>query len=214
MENEILQQIREEMERSYRPRQAGENTEIVVTGEPSLESAGVRAALATLKGSYALVGQMPPEPPTWRGRLGAQVVKLVQRLLFWYTPQIVHFQYSALRAAEEQAKALETAGQRLRELQRRQDETGETVESLKSYIRQLQSELPSSSAPPDRRRRKKNAWRRCVRTWTASRKKRQRGWPSIVRNWISGMRKQNRVWPVRHRRHRLLCSVWNARSCV
>lgn len=152
MENEILQQIREEMERSYRPRQAGENTEISVTGEPSmLESAGVRSALATLQSSYALVGQMPPEPPTWRGRLGANVVKLVQRLLFWYTPQIVHFQYSALRAFEEQAKSLETAGQRLRELQRRQDEAGESLESLKSPIRQLQGELAEQRAQLDRR---------------------------------------------------------------
>jgi len=39
--------------------------------------------------------------------MGARVVKLVQRLLFWYTPQIVHFQYSALRAMEELAVAVQ-----------------------------------------------------------------------------------------------------------
>ena len=38
--------------------------------------------------------------------LGRKLVKVVQRLLFWYTPQIVHFQYSAVQAIEELAKAI------------------------------------------------------------------------------------------------------------
>jgi len=118
----------------------------VVAGETMLEQAGIQAALAALRGSYALVGQMPPEPPTWRGRVGAKVVRLVKRLLFWYTPQIVRFQYSALRAFEEQAKALEIANQRLRELYRRQDDARESVDS---YIRQLQDQLADERARHD-----------------------------------------------------------------
>jgi len=69
--------------------------------------------LSALRASYALVGQLPPEPPTFRGRMGARLVKLVQRMLFWYTPQIVHFQYSALRALEEQSKILQRAERRI-----------------------------------------------------------------------------------------------------
>ncbi|HXE63962.1 MAG TPA: class I SAM-dependent methyltransferase, partial [Bryobacteraceae bacterium] len=51
--------------------------------------------LGSLRGSYerlyqmrALVGQMPPSPDTLRARIGARLVRLVQRMLFWYTPQI------------------------------------------------------------------------------------------------------------------------------
>src|SRR6202171_3907855 len=38
-----------------------------------------------------LVGRMPPSPNTLRARAGAVVVRMVQRLLFWYTPQIARF---------------------------------------------------------------------------------------------------------------------------
>jgi len=38
-----------------------------------------------------LVGRMPPRPDTPRARVGAVLVRLVQRLLFWYTPQIIRF---------------------------------------------------------------------------------------------------------------------------
>ncbi|MGA3039224.1 MAG: hypothetical protein ABSF54_00385 [Bryobacteraceae bacterium] len=83
----------------------------------SVDFAALRSALSALHASYAMVGRLPPEPPTVRGRIGARLVKLVQRMLFWYTPQIVHFQYSALRALEEQAKILERAERRIRQLE-------------------------------------------------------------------------------------------------
>ena len=34
---------------------------------------------------YPQVGDIPPQPPTLRGRLGAVLVNLVRRMLFWYT---------------------------------------------------------------------------------------------------------------------------------
>jgi len=118
------------MERSYRPREVGLSVRPAVSaGSSALEQAGIESALAALHGSYALVGQLPPEPPTWRGRVGARAVKLVKRMLFWYTPQIVRFQYSALRAFEEQAKALELANQRIRTLE-------QEVRALQSAARQ------------------------------------------------------------------------------
>lgn len=39
-----------------------------------------------------LVGQTPPSPHTFRARMGGRLVGLVQRMLFWYTPQIRRFQ--------------------------------------------------------------------------------------------------------------------------
>src|ERR1022692_118854 len=108
MGKEILQQIRDEMERAYRPPEANKRIgRVDADGSPSLESAALRSVLSAMHASYALVGQLPPEPPTFRGRMGARLVKLVQRLLFWYTPQIVHFQYSALRAFESALRAFE-----------------------------------------------------------------------------------------------------------
>lgn len=34
------------------------------------------------------VGRMPPQPPTWRGEMGAVLVRLVRRALFWYSQQV------------------------------------------------------------------------------------------------------------------------------
>jgi 2-polyprenyl-3-methyl-5-hydroxy-6-metoxy-1,4-benzoquinol methylase len=108
VDNEILQQVRDEMQQSYKPRDVGQQAGHARTGRAlPMELAEVRSAIAALSASYALVGQTPPEPPTFRGRMGAKLVKLVQRLLFWYTPQIVHFQYSALRGFEAMLRVFE-----------------------------------------------------------------------------------------------------------
>ena len=115
----LLRQIREEMQASYQPRDRNKSTEQAEAAQPaSGELVELRAALAALCSSYALVGQTPPEPPTFRGRMGAQLVKVVQRLLFWYTPQIVHFQYSALRAFESALRAFEVREDEFRRVRR------------------------------------------------------------------------------------------------
>ena len=132
------------MQRSYRPVEVSQPMERTTAGEPpSMASAGIRSALSALYTSYGLVGQMPPEPPTFRGRIGRQVVRLVQRVLFWYTPQIVHFQYSALRALEEQTKSLESAAAHLQDFKRSQEAVRESMELR---VRQIESELAEERA--------------------------------------------------------------------
>jgi 2-polyprenyl-3-methyl-5-hydroxy-6-metoxy-1,4-benzoquinol methylase len=117
-ENGILRQIREEMQGAYQPREGNKSIEQTEAVQPaSGELVELRSALAALCSSYALVGQTPPEPPTFRGRMGAQIVKVVQRLLFWYTPQIVHFQYSALRAFESALRAFEWQAKNVQQLE-------------------------------------------------------------------------------------------------
>lgn len=138
MEDQVLQQIREEMERSYRPAEMSKPLDRAPAKPSTMDSAEMRSALSALYASYGLVGQTPPEPPTFRGRLGARVVKLVQRMLFWYTPQIVNFQYSALRTLEEQSKNLESAGAQLQELKSAHDAARESMEWR---VRQLEGEL-------------------------------------------------------------------------
>jgi hypothetical protein len=118
MGKEVLQQIRDEIERAYRPTEASQPLQETPRDEPlSVESAALRSALSALHASYAMVGRLPPEPPTFRGRMGARLIRLVQRMLFWYTPQIVHFQYSALRVLEAQARILERDERRIRQLE-------------------------------------------------------------------------------------------------
>lgn len=126
MPSELLRQVREEMQRSYKP--GAQSLERASSSQlPGIDSAALRSALAALYSSYALVGQLPPEPPSLRGRIGAQLVKLIQRLLFWYTPQIVHFQYSAVQAIEELAKQNQRLREQLEEARRRDRDEWRTV---------------------------------------------------------------------------------------
>lgn len=62
-----------------------------------------RAAYARMHRLRETVGQMPPSPATFRGAVGKLIVQLVQRCLFWYTPQIV-------RSQNEIANVLDSAG--------------------------------------------------------------------------------------------------------
>src|ERR1700722_697333 len=68
-----------------------------------LEQAGMG-----LENTRSLVGQLPPEPPTFRGRMGAFFVKIVRRALFWYTPQIAGFQATVTRYLKELLGAVKT----------------------------------------------------------------------------------------------------------
>lgn len=118
MGNEFLKQVRDEMERAYRPPKGAGQVDGGASDEiASLESAALRSTISALHASYALVGQLPPQPPTLRGRVGMWLVRLVNWVLSWYSRQIVYFQYSALRALEEQAKTLDRAEKRIRLLE-------------------------------------------------------------------------------------------------
>jgi len=148
VEKGILRQIREEMQRSYQPREGSQPGERAEASPPLAgELVELRAAIAALYASYALVGQAPPEPPTLRGRIGARLVKLVQRLLFWYTPQIVHFQYSALRALESALRAFEEQAGRVQrletELQSERRDRQASVAAAMSRAEVLETELQS-----------------------------------------------------------------------
>ncbi len=51
------------------------------------------------------IGQLPPRPHTARARIGQWAVRIVQRMLFWYTPQISKF-HSAVMHALDQTRTL------------------------------------------------------------------------------------------------------------
>ena len=61
-----------------------------------------------LENAHSLHGQLPPEPPTLRGRVGIFLVKIVRRALFWYTPQIVEFHRIVSSSFNELLTAIKT----------------------------------------------------------------------------------------------------------
>lgn len=71
--------------------------------------------LAILQGSYerlyqmrGLIGQMPPAPNTTRARIGAHLIRAIQRMLFWYTPQINRVQQEVTNTIGSLCKLVET----------------------------------------------------------------------------------------------------------
>jgi hypothetical protein len=67
----------------------------------STASMELRAACEEMQNLGVAVGRMPPSPNTTRARFGAYLVRIVQRMLFWYTPQIVRFNAAASSFAEQ-----------------------------------------------------------------------------------------------------------------
>ncbi len=105
------------------------------------------------------IGAMPPQPPSLRARVGAVLVAIVRRALFWYTAQIQAFQTRVAEAAAEQTRVLaRLSGQqqeqatllakalaRIEELERHTREEQENIRALFSELsRQMESQSPQS----------------------------------------------------------------------
>jgi hypothetical protein len=73
-----------------------------------------------------LIGALPPIAPTLRGRVGAVLVTLVRRALFWFIPPLKDSQTAALAALEEQRCALREITLALRDLNAKLIATQET----------------------------------------------------------------------------------------
>jgi SAM-dependent methyltransferase/prefoldin subunit 5 len=91
------------------------------------------------------VGRMPPEPPTVRGRVGAVLVRLVRRALFWYTQQINEFDGKTAEALFHQSQAIGEsermfAGcmQRVEQLSDAVDDFRRDLEALRSHVGKLE----------------------------------------------------------------------------
>ena len=63
---------------------------------PLTEIATLNQVCENLHRQIPRVGQMPPRPPTLRGRFGALLVSLVRRSLFWYIDQHKEFEHQVL----------------------------------------------------------------------------------------------------------------------
>jgi len=56
--------------------------------------------------AFSLIGRLPPAPPTLRGRVGRFFIRVLQRLLGWYTPQIVAFNAIMVEVIQAQSTAI------------------------------------------------------------------------------------------------------------
>ena len=87
---EIMQDIRDGLAPPAAKRAAwAASTDRLTVSVPALNR--LESLVQSARIGATQVGSMPPAPPTFRGRIGAKLVRLVQRALFWYTPQLHAF---------------------------------------------------------------------------------------------------------------------------
>lgn len=75
--------------------------------DAAVDLSRLRESAHQLSLTHALVGRMPPEVSTFRGRAGAWIIRKIQRALFWYTPQILEFHRNVDHVVEQLVKAVE-----------------------------------------------------------------------------------------------------------
>jgi hypothetical protein len=81
------------------------------TAEPAadLDLSALERALERIHRTRALIGTVPPAPATRRGRVGAILVRVVQRGLFWLFPQLDAYHGAVAGFAEAQLAWMEEA---------------------------------------------------------------------------------------------------------
>ena len=87
--------------------------------------------------SLPQIGDMPPQPPTFRARVGALLVSIVRRALFWYTGQIRAFQTIVAEAAREQTLAFQDIGAQQRHSRAQMNDMLRHVSQLERQIQEM-----------------------------------------------------------------------------
>jgi len=95
-----------------------------------LDLAALHRALQGLYRSRALIGSMPMAPATARGRLGAVLVGLVRRALFWLWPQLDLLHAAMINFAESQAALMQELREHLSDIDQGLEEIRRDLSSL------------------------------------------------------------------------------------
>ena len=102
-------------------------------------------AARSLRMACSQMGGLPPQPATLRGRVGAFFVKIVQRALFWYTPQILEFQIATTQVIDELIAAtkmgIETGQRRWRAM----EALTEQLVELRTETERLRDDLAAAA---------------------------------------------------------------------
>jgi hypothetical protein len=110
---QVMQEIRERVRDRYACAPGGAGAAVGSTPAVEADFNELLRLIEHARRCSAAIGEQPPQPPTLRARISAVLVRLVRRMLFWYTPQITDFHNATLRAMEEQVAALESVSTRL-----------------------------------------------------------------------------------------------------
>jgi hypothetical protein len=124
-------------------RQAGAGALTPAAARLSTEWPATEKLARSLDWGQPRVGDMPPQPPTLRARIGAAVVWFVRRSLFWYSGQIVAFQRLVTNAAEEQLRTFA-------ELERKVNGSEQSIARLQASLDQLRQEVTAELMRRDR----------------------------------------------------------------
>lgn len=109
---QVMQQIRERARSGRVPVMNDAGMAMGDVPEADADFHELRRLIEHARRCSARIGEQPPKPPTLRARLCSGLVRLVRRMLFWYTPQITDCNDATLRALDEQVAALENLSTR------------------------------------------------------------------------------------------------------
>jgi len=105
---DVVQLMQEIRQRAVAKRSGGDMVEDSLSFSDSAASlTKLNDLLTNLRAACARLDDHPPQPPTLRGRLGAMVVKLVRRALFWQYAQARAFSNASTSMLAEVCTALE-----------------------------------------------------------------------------------------------------------
>ena len=103
----VMQEIRERVRHAANSQQPKLGSSLPPS-PPLPDIDALERAGESLSCRKTLVGRMPPEPPTFRGRIGAVLVAIVRRSLFWFTSQLQDFHTDVVEEFDLQVTALKS----------------------------------------------------------------------------------------------------------
>jgi O-antigen chain-terminating methyltransferase len=136
---EFLKQVAAEVDLNRVLRAPAGGTTALGTADVDQRLAATDALIASVLNGSALVGGMPPQPPTFRAKIGRILVGIVRRAVFWLSDQIRSFQMAVVTSQNELAHLLRAQAAEMLKLR-------QTIEAVEGQTRRLDAELKGFSA--------------------------------------------------------------------
>ena len=136
---EFLKEVAAEVDLNRVLRAPAGGTTALGTADVDQRLAATDALIASVLNGSALVGGMPPQPPTFRAKIGRILVSIVRRAVFWLSDQIRSFQMAVVASQKEHAQLLRAQAAEMLKLR-------QTIEAVEGQTRRLDAELKGFSA--------------------------------------------------------------------
>lgn len=96
----------------------------------------LRMSLTELREALRRSDEMPPSPPTLRGRVGRIAIAFLSRLMAWQSARARHFQTAAVNTLDEQTRTIESLSALLRTLVKEMEVANQEAVSCRLLVRQ------------------------------------------------------------------------------